>query len=184
MLKYGDDLNLQELLAQCISTKNYLGVYVASKLGADVGYEQDSYISRQKVGNIDLAITMADPKMVALLVGLGAEVNVDNVGYAASIYFMTNSSSSKCDEDFKSKRSDNALEILQFFYDIGADTSSLETAYPILKTHVSYEASIRFDNFLANLKRVPPEHTEFDFTNFELCFTELGDEYAFDLMVR
>ena len=51
--------------------------------------------------------------MASLIVGLGAEVNIDNVKYAASIYFMTNWNSSQHDEDFKDKRS-NDLEILEF----------------------------------------------------------------------
>ena len=180
MSKNRDDLSLQELLRHCVGAKNYLGVYVASKLGGDVGYEKVICVSWQRFGNINLAITMADPKMVELLVELGAEVSIDDVEYAASIYFMTNSSSSKFDEGFKIKRSDNALEILQLFYDIGLDTSSLETLCPMLRSHVSYEALIRFENFLLDLRGAQPEKPEFDFTNFESCFTELGDEYAFD----
>ena len=33
MSQNGEDLSLQELLTQCLGKKNYLGVYVASKLG-------------------------------------------------------------------------------------------------------------------------------------------------------
>ena len=33
MSKNRDDLSLQELLRHCVGAKNYLGVYVASKLG-------------------------------------------------------------------------------------------------------------------------------------------------------
>lgn len=181
MSKNRDDLSLQGLLTQCIGAKNYLGVYVASRLGGDVCYEKDSYISGKKFGNINLAITMADPKMVALLVELGAEVSIDDVEYAASIYFMTNNFLSKVDEAFKETRSDNALEIIKFFYNIGADTSSIEKAYPVLKSHVCFEALIRFENFLLDLRSAQPEKPEFDFTNFKLCLNEIADEFAFDL---
>ena len=90
MSKNRDDLSLQELLRHCVGAKNYLGVHVASKLGGDFVYEKVICVSWQMFGNINLAITMADPKIVEL----GVEVSLDDVEYAASIYFMTNSSSS------------------------------------------------------------------------------------------
>lgn len=180
MSKYSDNFDLQELLTQCVGTKNYLGVYVVSSTGGDVSYKKDSYNTWKRGGNINLAITLADPKMVALLVELGATVSIDDVEYIASIYFMTNSCFSGCNKNFESERSDNALKILQFCYDIGVDTSSLEEVCPLLRRKVSYEALKRFDNFVVNLKSAPPEHPEFDFTNFELCFAELADEYAFN----
>ena len=51
----------------------------------------------------------------------------------------------------------------------------------MLRSYVSYEALIRFENFLQDLRGAQPEKPEFDFTHLELCFDELADEFAFDL---
>lgn len=118
---------------------------------------------------------MADPKMVMLLAALGVAVHVKDVEYAASIYIMTNTLASNGNEAFKSKRSDNALEILKFLHNIGIDTSFLATSHSMLKRYMYFEALEYYESFLIDLQNSEP-----NYTNFELYFDELADEYAFN----